>query len=116
VGDKNTRYFQNRCSHRRRKNTVLGLRRDDGSMCRTNEGMREMALAFYHKLYSSEGSANIDQILGLLGSIVDENMNSALTATFTDKEISEAFFKWGQRKPQGRMDFLLYSISDTGHC
>jgi hypothetical protein len=39
AGDRNTRYFQNRCSHRRRKNTILGLRRDDGSMCRTNEGM-----------------------------------------------------------------------------
>jgi hypothetical protein len=70
-------------------------------MCKTNEGMREMALAFYHKLYSSEGSANIDQILGLVGSIVDENMNSALTATFTDKEISKALFQMGPTKAPG---------------
>jgi hypothetical protein len=70
-------------------------------MCRTNEGMGEMALAFYHNLYSSEGSANIDQILGLVGSIVDENMNTALTATFFDKVISEALFQMGQTKALG---------------
>jgi hypothetical protein len=60
TGDGNTRYFQNRCSHRRRKNNVLGLRRDDGSICKTNERVVEMALAFYRKLYSSKGFVNND--------------------------------------------------------
>jgi hypothetical protein len=56
AGDRNTRYFQNRASHRRRKNTVRYLRREDGSLCNTNKGMRELALHFYQQLYSSEGS------------------------------------------------------------
>ena len=32
-GDQNTKYFQNRASHRKRKNTVKALRREDGTKC-----------------------------------------------------------------------------------
>jgi hypothetical protein len=99
--DKNTKYFQNRCSHRRRKNTVLGLRREDGTMCRTNEGMSQMALAFYHKLYSLEGSNNTEQMLNLMGSLVSNEMNQALTAQLSDKEITEVLFQMGPTKAPG---------------
>ena len=33
AGDMNTKYFQGRASHRKRKNTVRALIRDDGSKC-----------------------------------------------------------------------------------
>ncbi|XP_073359858.1 uncharacterized protein [Aegilops tauschii subsp. strangulata] len=46
-GDQNTQYFQNRASHRKRKNTIKGLCRDDGTKCTDDDGMREMATAFY---------------------------------------------------------------------
>jgi hypothetical protein len=61
AGDRNTKYFQNRASHRKRKNTVKALRRDDGSRCTTNEGMVDMTLAFYQRLYTSEGSTNSEE-------------------------------------------------------
>jgi hypothetical protein len=66
AGDKNTRYFQNRASHRRRKNMVLGLRRENGNLCKTNEGMGQMAHNFFHTLYSSEGSNGGAEITDLV--------------------------------------------------
>jgi hypothetical protein len=39
AGDQNTKYFQNRASHRRRKNTVHFLLKDDGSRCSTDDEM-----------------------------------------------------------------------------
>jgi hypothetical protein len=50
AGDRNTRYFQNRATHRKRKNTIRFLKRADGSRCDTDEGMREMAQTFYASL------------------------------------------------------------------
>jgi hypothetical protein len=92
AGDKNTKFFQNHCSHRRRKNTVLGLRREDGSLCKSNEGMLQLAKDFYGSLYASEGSTNSEKILDLIGRPVSEEMNRALGATWTDQEIMEALF------------------------
>ena len=54
-GDQNTKYFQNRASRRRRKNTVKALMRDDGTRCVTDDGMREVAASFYANLFSTEG-------------------------------------------------------------
>jgi hypothetical protein len=62
AGDKNTRYFQNRASHRRRKNTIQALRRPDGSRCTTDEEMRALAQYFYSSLYTSEGAEGMHAI------------------------------------------------------
>jgi hypothetical protein len=66
-GDQNTQYFQNRASHRKRKNTVRALRRDNGERCTVDEGMRDMAASFYEQLFKSEGSEQADRILNLFG-------------------------------------------------
>jgi hypothetical protein len=101
AGDQNTIFFQNRATHRRRKNTIRWLRREDGSICNTNEEMREMALAFYNKLYSSEGSRNSEKILDLFDTVISEDMNQKLTAPFSNLEIEAALFQMGPTKAPG---------------
>lgn len=70
AGDQNTKYFQNRATHRKRKNTVKALRREDGTRCTNDEQMREMAAHFYEALFSSEGSI-LHNKLGLFSSNVN---------------------------------------------
>jgi hypothetical protein len=72
AGDQNTKYFQNRASHQRRKNTIQSLRRSDGSKCSTDVEMRALARDFYHSLYSSEGANNMDSILDLVEPLVSD--------------------------------------------
>jgi molybdopterin converting factor small subunit len=101
AGDRNTRYFQNRATHRRRKNTIKFLKRDNGSRCDTDAGMREMARAFYANLFSSEGSSNLERILDHIDVCVSTEMNSKLTATVSEKEVHEALFQMGPTKSPG---------------
>ncbi|XP_073359913.1 uncharacterized protein [Aegilops tauschii subsp. strangulata] len=63
AGDQNTQYFQNRASHRKGKNTVKRLQRDDGSLCTTDDDMRAMVATFYENLFTSEGFAGADDLL-----------------------------------------------------
>jgi hypothetical protein len=112
AGDRNTRYFQNRASHRKRKNTVRSLRREDGSVCNTNEGMRDMALVFYKDLYNSEGSTQADQVLNLIDVFVNDDMNRTLTIV----KLRKPFSKWDLQSHLGRMDYLRYFFKNIGLC
>nr|XP_051220950.1 uncharacterized protein LOC127339093 [Lolium perenne] len=100
-GDRNTRYFQNRASHRRRKNTIQALRRADGSRCTTDEEMRALARSFYASLYASEGASNTNTILDQVVPLVTDAMNNKLMASFSDSEIEEALFQMGPTKAPG---------------
>jgi hypothetical protein len=99
AGDRNTIFFQHRASHRRRKNTDKFLRREDGSRCDTDEGMRAMAQDFYSNLYSSEAATNMDTILDKIEAFVTPEMNERLTATISDQEIEKALFQMGATGP-----------------
>jgi hypothetical protein len=90
--DKNTKYFQNRVSHRKRKNTIKALKRADGERCTTDEEMRALAHDFYSNLYASEGVRDIESILDSVTAAVSEDMNSKLLEAFSDDEIEWALF------------------------
>ena len=82
--DQNTKYFQNRASHRKRKNTVKALRREDGSKCTDDEGMRKMAAQFYAHLFAAEGATNGERVLQHIEAAMTGEMNTKLGAPFFD--------------------------------
>jgi hypothetical protein len=98
AGDQNTKYFQNRASHRRRKNTIQSLRRSDKSKCSTDVEMRALAQDFYLSLYSSEGANNMDSILDLVEPLVSDQMNNKLLKEISNSEIEAALFQMGPTK------------------
>jgi hypothetical protein len=53
-GDKNSKFFHQRASMRRRKNLIKALERQDGSMSEDRSEIQEMASNFYKNLYQSE--------------------------------------------------------------
>ena len=101
AGDSNTKFFQNRATHRKRKNTVKALRREDGSRCTVNDEMRELAASFYECLFTSDGSQGANDLLENIATVVDAGMNERLTTTITDDEIQTTLFQMGPTKAPG---------------
>jgi len=52
-------------------------------------------------LYTYEGSSERTHVLDLIDQLVSENMNNALCAEFSDKDITKALFQMGQTKAPG---------------
>jgi hypothetical protein len=63
--------------------------------------MRVWAQEFYINLFKSEGSNNMDRILGRIESFVSPKMNAGLLAPVSDKGIEEALFQMGPTKSPG---------------
>ena len=82
-------------THRKRKNTIKALRREDGTTCTVDEQMREMATSFYEGLFTSDGSSGAVVLLQNIQQIVSPEMNATLTAPITDNEIHAALFQMG---------------------
>ncbi|XP_073358140.1 uncharacterized protein [Aegilops tauschii subsp. strangulata] len=98
AGDQNTKYFQARATHRRRKNTVKALLKEDDSRSVVNEDMREVAASLYEQLFSSEGSAGAQDVLSNIAPAVSDDMNAKLIEQFSDQEIEKALFQMGPTK------------------
>ena len=101
AGDQNTKYFQNRASHHKRKNTIRALRREDGTRCMVDEEMRELAASFYESLFTSERSVDAQEILENINQLVSDDMNAKLTSAISDVKIEAALFQMGPTKAPG---------------
>lgn len=106
-GDQNTKYFHNRASHRKHKNTVCSLWRVDGSTCSSDEEIRKMEKDFYEALFRAEGSVDSHRILGLIQLVVMEAMNNELGKPISDAEIEGALFQMGASKSPGPDGLLV---------
>ena len=80
AGDQNTKYFQNRATHQKRKNTVRALVQEDGIRCVVDEDMHNLAANFYENLFTSEGSVGAHDLLDNIALAVSADMNLKLTA------------------------------------
>jgi len=91
-GDKNSKYFHQRASMRRRKNIVRTLTRQDGQAIDDRVEMQNMVDDFYKNLYTSKGVQGMDHVLNHVPRKVTPAMNGILTAEFEPEEVKKALF------------------------
>jgi hypothetical protein len=100
-GDKNTRFFHLRASQRKRKNKITHLRKSNGEVTKDPGIMASATNEFYHNLYTSEGTEEMDVVLDSVPVRVIGDMNEGLLATITNKEVRDALFQMFPTKAPG---------------
>lgn len=93
AGDRNTKFFHDRASQRRRKNRITRLRKQDGQVTEDIQEMGVLISEFYKELYQSEGTENIEAVLDHVQRKVTPEMNERLVATFTVEKVKVALFQ-----------------------
>jgi hypothetical protein len=57
-GDRNTSFFHARTKERARRNKIKSLRREDGSVVTSQEGLENEAIGFYKNLFTAQADTN----------------------------------------------------------
>ena len=100
-GDRNTKYFHACASQRKRTNTIARLRAANGEW-QTDQGvLGTMAVDYFNNLFSTSSPHAISEVTSQVDSVVSEDMNDSLLATFTEDEIRQALFQMSPSKAPG---------------
>ncbi|XP_066383448.1 uncharacterized protein [Miscanthus floridulus] len=62
-GDRNTAFIHARCKERTRQNRINFLRKEDGTICRTQKDIEKVAIDFYIKLFTAQEEINTDEVI-----------------------------------------------------
>lgn len=89
-GDRNTRYFHNRASKRRKKNTITGLWNENEQWCEDNSSIAVAAVSYFKDIYTSTLPSQIEEVTHLIPAKVTVDMNESLVKEFTIEEVQIA--------------------------
>jgi len=91
-GDRNTRFFHQYASERRRRSRIKKLVQEDGRVVEHNK---------YKILFTSHAGSNMDDLLQHVHPKVSADMNRSLLSAFTEEEVKQGVDAIGDLKAPG---------------
>lgn len=101
--DRNRRFFHTRTSNKRRKNTIKGLRGDDGVQYDSPKGIEEMVVDYFRRIFRTQRvlSNAVQKVIRAVSQRVTPEMNEVLLQPYSTKEITMVFFQMHTSKSPG---------------
>jgi ribonuclease HI len=100
-GDRNTKYFHSRATHRQRRNLLLGIRNEAGDLITNQDQIGSCFIEYYQSLFTAAPLVDAEVVLDGINRSVSEEMNQTLTSPFTEAEITAAIKQMAPLKAPG---------------
>ncbi|GLT45093.1 hypothetical protein SLA2020_450200 [Shorea laevis] len=100
-GDRNTKFFHGKASRRRDGNTMSRLMDASGVWKTDFVGLQEIAMSYFHDLFSSSHPSNIEEVTSCLERQVTSEANQDLLKEFKAEEVTAALFQMHPSKAPG---------------
>ena len=100
-GDRNTSFFHNFASARKKRNYIKRLLDDSGVWRENNEAMRSLITEYFQHLFSAEVNVPAMNVITKVKRRVMDYMNESLMAPYTEEEVRKALFSIGDLKAPG---------------
>ncbi|KAL0458285.1 UNVERIFIED_CONTAM: LOB domain-containing protein 29 [Sesamum latifolium] len=102
-GDRNTRFFHQKASHRFRSNLITKLRTSNRALVDKEEEIQHCILSHFEDVYSSSHPRPDDVAHGTaqLRRVVDEDMEDELSQPYHENEVTKALFEMAPLKSLG---------------
>lgn len=98
IGDKNSKFFHQSASSRRRRNAFQQLQRDDGSWASWGNGLEGLIQDFYSNLFQSDGSDG-ELVVNLIQPRIGDELKVELGRRFTEDDVKLAIFRMNPDNP-----------------
>lgn len=105
TGDSNFRFFHLTTIHRRQRNKVLKLKKNDCAWLEKEENIRDEFEGYFKDLFSGIGLRDWEEGLGALKPIISDDINRKLMQPISIEEVKEATFQMGAHKAPGPYSF-----------
>uniref|UniRef100_A0A2N9HU49 CCHC-type domain-containing protein n=1 Tax=Fagus sylvatica TaxID=28930 RepID=A0A2N9HU49_FAGSY len=112
-GDKNTRFFHESASQRKRTNTILGLWDRDHHWQTNPAEIAQVAVDYFNRIFSSSNPQAIDEVVHEVEGVVTSSMNAELLKPFVKEEVQNALFQMHPSKASGPDGRMLGSVNFT---
>ena len=113
-GDRNTAYFHQFASARRRKNLIKKLKSSSDSWVEGNDNLKPLIRDYFHGLFTSDMGVVDQGLLNSVKPVVTVDMTNMLLAEYTREDVRQALFQIGDLKAPGPDGFMLSFLKDFG--
>ena len=100
-GDRNTKYFHSCAARRYRKNMIEGIRDEEDRWRNQPNDISIVLVNYYKNLFTSTDHIKPQDVLSCVPTIIDDEMNAALSKEFDEKEVKEALHQMAPLKAPG---------------
>ncbi|KAL5575135.1 hypothetical protein UlMin_016834 [Ulmus minor] len=102
-GDKNSKFFHQKASARKAKNSISGLMDQNGEWCEEEEGLVHIIESYFKSLFtsSSPSATNYNQVLDTIEPKITPQLNGQLERDFEAEDVRTAVFQMAPTKSPG---------------
>lgn len=109
-GDKNTKFFHSKASHRRQRNFIKGIMNNENNWVEEVEEIVDVATDYFENIFKAGECDQLDECLAIVHHKVNPNMQEILSSEYSAEEIKAVLFQIGPIKALGPdgMNDLFY--------
>jgi hypothetical protein len=100
-GDRNTSFFHNFASARRKRNFISKLKNNNGDWVKGTDMLKPVILDYFSNLFMSEVASLDPAMMDKVQPRISYEMNEKLLAPFTPEDVKKAAFSIGDFKAPG---------------
>ena len=100
-GDKNTRFFHSRATHRYCRNKIVEIKNSKGVVCSDEESISNTFINYYQELFMSFQPSNLDAAVVDIPRTITEEVNAWLEAKYIREEVEWALKQMEPLKAPG---------------
>jgi hypothetical protein len=89
-GDKNTKFFHQKASHRRQRNKIEVIKDKQGNLQYDYDNIERTLVEHFQELFTSQTTHNIDRVAAVVKGRIKEEEMEHLNAKFTKEEVVSA--------------------------